>query len=75
MKTINHALDSLLSFSENRDLNKYPDLLILKQNLVEMKLTFGGNTPLENPVEVANTIKYRSANPKDWKFGGALFLD
>ena len=66
--TINQALDKIFFlYNEKRKITDYQDVLNLKQNLVEMKLTFGGNTPLENVKEVENTILFSSANPKDWK--------
>jgi hypothetical protein len=65
--TINQALDKIFSLYEKKKLTDYQDVLTLKQNLVEIKLTFGGNTPLENPKEVESIIKFGSANPKDWK--------
>lgn len=67
MKTVNQALDKIFSLYEKKNLTDYQDVLTLKQNLVEIKLTFGGNTPLENQKEVENIIKFGSANPEDWK--------
>lgn len=68
MKTINQALDKIfLLYNEKRKIADYQVVLNLKQNLIEMKLTFGGNTPLENPKEVENIILSGSENPKDWK--------
>lgn len=65
--TINQALDKIFSLYENKKLTDYQDVLTLKQHLVELKLTFGGNSPLENAKEVENTILFGSANPEDWK--------
>lgn len=54
--TINQALDQLLTKYAGQDLNQFPDLLSLKNNLVEMKGLWGGNAKLENESEVKQII-------------------
>lgn len=65
--TINQSLDQLLVQYQTKDMDKYPAIQKLKKNLTELKLTFGGNTQVENEDTVKNVIKSGSANPDDWK--------
>lgn len=55
--TINQIIDKLLDKYKNKDLNLYPDINILKQRLVEMKVFWGGNTQVENEDEIIEIIK------------------
>ena len=64
--TINQAIDKLFVLYENKDINNFKDVLILKQNLIEMKMTFGGNTLLENSKEVECIIIFGFSDPKKW---------
>jgi hypothetical protein len=65
--TVNQALDQIYTSYQKKDMNQYPAIQLLKQNLIELKITFGGNTKVENELIVKNTIKYGSNNPQDWK--------
>lgn len=65
--TINQALDQIFVSYEKKDLNNYPDVQTLRQHLIELKITFGGNTVVENSGKVKNIIKFGSSNPDDWK--------
>lgn len=65
--TINQTLDQIFVLYQNKDLNKYPAIQKLKMNLTELKLTFGGNTQVENEDTVQKVIKSGSANPEDWE--------
>lgn len=55
--TINQALDKLLTKYAGKDIKEnYPEVFSLKCNLIEMKVVWGGNTPLENEAEVKKII-------------------
>lgn len=64
--TINQALDKILSSYQTKDMTKYPAIQNLKLNLTELKLTFGGNTQVENVDTVESVIRTGSADPRDW---------
>lgn len=55
--TINQALDKILSKYTLDDMDKFPDVAILKISLVEMKVFWGGNHKLDNPRKVARIIE------------------
>lgn len=55
--TINQALDKLLTTYAGKDLSKFPDINTLRVNLIELKLLWGGNLPLDNSEQVKRTIK------------------
>lgn len=55
--TINQIIDKLLDKYKDKDLKIYPDILILKQRLVEMKVFWGGNTQVENEEDLLEIIK------------------
>ena len=55
--TINQIIDKLLDKYKDKDLKFYPDIIILKQRLVEMKVFWGGNTQVENEEELLEIIK------------------
>jgi hypothetical protein len=65
--TINQTLDQIFIQYKNKDLNQYPAIQKLKMNLTELKLTFGGNTQVENEDTIQKVIESGSANPDDWK--------
>lgn len=65
--TINQTLDQIFVAYKGKDMDKYPAIQSLKMNLIELKLTFGGNTQIENEDTVQNVIKSGSANPDDWE--------
>lgn len=65
--TINQALDKIYTEYAKKDISNFPAVQTLKQNLVELKLTFGGNTPVENESTVNDVIRTGSANPDDWE--------
>jgi len=65
--TINQTLDQIFVLYKNKDMDKFPDIQKLKVNLIELKITWGGNTQVENEATVKNVIKYGSANPNDWE--------
>lgn len=65
--TINQALDQIFVSYEKKDLNKFPDVQTLRQHLIELKITFGGNTVVENADKVKNIIKFGSSNSEVWK--------
>jgi hypothetical protein len=52
--TLNHAIDRLLESKINLNLEQQN----LKFSLIEMKMQKGGNTPIENKVEVENIIEF-----------------
>lgn len=64
--TINQALDKIFIDYKLKDVENFPDIQTLKQNLVELKLTWGGNTQVENEETINNVIRTGSANPDDW---------
>ena len=64
--TINQTLDQIFIQYKNKDLNQYPAIQKLKMNLTELKLTFGGNTKVENEDTIQKVIESGSANPEDW---------
>jgi len=55
--TVNQALDQILSKYKNADKDKFPDVHSLKCNLIEIKVNWGGNTPVENESYVKAVIK------------------
>ena len=57
MLTINQALDKLFIQYKNKDMIAYPDVQVLKQHLIELKMVWGGNTPVENSKEIIQIIK------------------
>lgn len=65
--TVNQALDQIFTSYQKKDMNQYPSIQTLKQNLIELKIKYGGNTVVENENIVKNTIKYGSSKPEDWK--------
>jgi hypothetical protein len=65
--TINQTLDQIFERYQNADLNKFPAIQKLRQNLVELKITFGGNTQVENEDTIQKVIASGSANPDDWE--------
>lgn len=65
--TINQALEMLLEKYTIKILESLPDVLILKHNLIELKVQWGGNTFLENVNRVENIIKFGTADHKLWK--------
>lgn len=65
--TINQTLDQIFIAYNGKDMNKYPAIQKLKLNLTELKLTFGGNTLVENEDTIQKVIKSGSANPEDWE--------
>lgn len=64
--TINQTLDEIFVSYQNKDLSKYPAVKKLKDSLIELKIHWGGNTPVANKSTVKNVIKSGSANPEDW---------
>lgn len=66
--TVNQALDQIYTSYQKKDINQYPAIQLLKQNLIELKINFGGNTMVKNEVEVQNTIKYGSNKPEEKRF-------
>jgi hypothetical protein len=65
--TINQTLDQIFIKYQREDLDKFPAIQKLKLSLTELKLTFGGNTQIENEDTVQKVIKSGSANPDDWE--------
>ena len=64
--TINQTLDQIFVQYKNKDMEKYPAIQKLRMNLTELKLTFGGNTKVENEDTIQKVIESGSANPEDW---------
>lgn len=65
--TINLALDKIFVLYEKKNMENYPDVLCLKQQLIDYKVFWGGNKPIENEIEVMNIIKYGTSDPEFWK--------
>jgi len=65
--TINQALDKIFLSYQKKDMTKYPAVQRLKQSLIDLKIHWGGNTPVENVETVESVIRTGSANPDDWK--------
>jgi hypothetical protein len=65
--TINQALEMLLEKYTIKILESLPDVLILKHNLIELKVQWGGNTFLENVNRVKNIITFGTSDPNLWK--------
>ncbi|HEY5392460.1 MAG TPA: hypothetical protein VIJ57_10120 [Hanamia sp.] len=57
MLTVNQLLDQILTKYKSGDLEKFPDVHSLKCNLIELKVFYGGNTPIENEEEAKEIIE------------------
>ena len=55
--TINQALDRILTKYKNDELAKYPAIISLKFSLIDLKIMWGGNTPVQNSKQVTKIIE------------------
>lgn len=55
--TINQALDKILSKYKNSDMEKFPDVSLLKLSLIEQKMVWGGNYKLDNHRKISKIIE------------------
>lgn len=67
IKTINQALDAILSKYKSKDMDKFPAVEALKHTLVETKVHYGGNSFLEDADTVEKIIQHGTSDPSDWK--------